>query len=270
MFSIQHRQTTHIQKFETTVQQLLENECVLDIHGGYTFALVQTQNGIYGLGRGDVAQMPLPSNTYSTPTLISELSNFSVQSIHCGGYHTYLKLTNGEYWGFGFNTDREGILGTRTPEEYQTTPVRLSNLEELNIVSLACGRWHTVAVNNKGQVFTWGASDNEGHCGQMYGEHSTITKPTLLPVPAKIVKAFASCYSCHNFMLAENGDLYGYGCNMSGELGVSERGLVCRYQDLGDIETICMSVSFSCLILRLQSAMAIKRVAFFDVSIKTQ
>jgi alpha-tubulin suppressor-like RCC1 family protein len=48
--------------------------------------------------------------------------------------------------------------------EPQPTPAMIKDLEQINIVRLACGHNHTIAIDDKGHAFTWG-NGNYGKLG---------------------------------------------------------------------------------------------------------
>ncbi len=260
----QSRETPHNIEENIKWDPMLEKETVIKVHGGYCFCIIQTSTDWYGFGDSSVSQLPI--GDYYTPAPVRTLSSFSIESIHCGGYHTIFKTTKGEYWGFGFNS--AGRLGFKTDSDDQREPVQLRFLEKLNIVTITCGRWHTVALTVDGIVYTWGAGDNDG-CGFRDGRN----KPSVLKFPEKMARIFSDSTCCHNFAIARNGDLYGFGDNGHGQLGAKRDlnvVLVCKAVDLGFVETICLSERFTCLILRSTPALVIKRIGYFDVDFITQ
>ncbi|ERL83301.1 hypothetical protein D910_00177, partial [Dendroctonus ponderosae] len=94
----------------------------------------------------------------------------------------------------------------------------VTGLDAYNIVRVACGATHSTALNQWGQVFSWG-SDYHGQLGQQLGEN-------IQPVP-KIVKALASqhviqlvCGQRHTVALTNNGDILAWGANNFGQLGI--------------------------------------------------
>lgn len=81
-------------------------------------------------------------------------------------------------------------------------PEPVTGLDAYNITHVACGATHSVALNQWGQVFSWG-SDTYGQLGHQLGQ-------SIQPVP-KIVRALAvhhivqiACGQRHTVVLANS------------------------------------------------------------------
>ena len=50
-----------------------------------------------------------------------------------------------------------GQLGRGTTNLGPTTtiPTRVISLDELIVTQISCGKWHTAALTDKGEIFTW-------------------------------------------------------------------------------------------------------------------
>lgn len=94
-----------------------------------------------------------------------------------------------------------------------------------NVVSIAAGSNHLVAVTAEGKIYTWGVGE-QGQLGRkIIGRHSTDSSLTPRAInfrpkkkSTKFVKAF--CGSYHTFLLHESNTLYAFGLNNYGQLGI--------------------------------------------------
>lgn len=116
-------------------------------------------------------------------------------------------------------------------ELFLTTPKRLRGaLESVQIVQVACGDAHSLALSDKGQVFGWGYT-NSGQLGLgVTGDnfdpsaHSTlqVKEPVLIERLGnmKVKEIFAG--STFSLFLNEKKELYGCGLNDYNQLGIEK------------------------------------------------
>lgn len=139
-------------------------------------------------------------------------------------------LTDKNYvysWGRGF----EGQLGLSSTIEIASTPKYIKFFHGKTVTSIAAGSFYSLAITNKGHLYSWG----ESRVGQLgLGKHREIRTPTKVEFPAvtygdeegkaqetKIVSCAAG-YG-HTAALTENGELYTWGFNVYGQLGVGDK-----------------------------------------------
>ncbi|XP_056423740.1 probable E3 ubiquitin-protein ligase HERC3 isoform X3 [Hyla sarda] len=140
------------------------------------------------------------------------LSNF-VKQVACGENHSVFLLEDGQVYSCGCNS--AGQLG-RDHEE--VSPGYVNALANEHIIHVACGQAHSVALNSQGQLFSWGAG-SEGQLGHSITEHS-------VPVPRQIKKLNlqkilqVSCGNQHCLALSDDGQLFTWGQNNHGQLGL--------------------------------------------------
>ena len=125
-----------------------------------------------------------------------------VQQVACGVFHSLVLTSSGKVLAMGGNSF--GQLGNGSKKS-SSRPERV--LIEGSAVKVACGS-HSAAINDRGLLFVWGTG--------VFGEYLT---PTRLPV--------AMCKDISiggNFGIALdlNGELFAWGANSNGELGVGD------------------------------------------------
>ncbi|XP_067008518.1 probable E3 ubiquitin-protein ligase HERC4 isoform X2 [Anabrus simplex] len=170
------------------------------------FCWGNTVNGELGLGGIEEEQILSPRELqFSKAT--------EVEQVACGANHTVIITNEGKVYSCGNND--YGQLGHN---KARMKPELVDGLDAYIITGVCCGACHTVAVNAWGQVFSWG-SDIYGQLGVGVGQNTQ-------PLP-KMVKSLATCHvvqitAGHNHCLAltNNGQLYSWGCNAFGQLGL--------------------------------------------------
>ena len=102
----------------------------------------------------------------------------------------------------------------------QDTPVVIDELK--NIVHIECGANHVLALDNKGQLFTWGAAE-QGQLGKRIVSRfkgDSLAPIKLFGVNSKRKTVTMGCGEYHSFAVADNGKVYAWGLNSSGQLGL--------------------------------------------------
>jgi alpha-tubulin suppressor-like RCC1 family protein len=120
---------------------------------GWSHSMILTDKGLWVFGAGSHGQLGLGDrDDKHAPHLIAFLEGSKVaqwKSVSCGFSHNALLLDNGNVytWGSGLY----GQLGHGDSED-ALIPKLLSALVGTHFTSVACGSFHTVAVNGKRYV----------------------------------------------------------------------------------------------------------------------
>mmetsp|Transcript_158016 Transcript_158016/g.291390 ORF Transcript_158016/g.291390 Transcript_158016/m.291390 type:complete len:979 (-) Transcript_158016:93-3029(-) len=171
------------------------------------------------------------------PAPVLNLEGISIASVASNESHCLFLTADGRVWscGSGFC----GILGHGNIMDCPQ-PQLVESLAHVRIVDVAVGVRHSVAVSDKGQVFTWGAAD----LGQL-GHGSTedrevfewaydpktgstfayVTKPTVVMAlfGKKIFARKASCCNFSTIVLTDQGHIYSWGNNTDGQCGQGQK-----------------------------------------------
>jgi hypothetical protein len=99
-------------------------------------------------------------------------------------------------------------------------PMKISSLLNKKVVEISCGDYHSLALTQNGEVFSWGGgshSYNKGQCG--HGEIKDYETPKRIDFfknkrPIKIC-----CGGYHTMVLCEESMLYGFGKGSYGQCG---------------------------------------------------
>jgi alpha-tubulin suppressor-like RCC1 family protein len=132
-------------------------------NGGYIVALDSTgkvhswgYNGYGQLGNNTLVRSLIPIAVSGFGSLIGT----SIVAIACGIYHTIALDSTGKVHSWGYNG--LGQLGNNTVVN-SSIPIAVSGYGSLvgkSIVAIACGFYHTIALDSFGTVHAWGYNNN--------------------------------------------------------------------------------------------------------------
>lgn len=148
-----------------------------------------------------------------------------IKSIAAGGDHTVALDNEGNVWTWGRNS--HGQLGYATAEIRTSTEwmvhhanpemVMLSEGVPLKAKAISAGEFHTLAVDESGQVWAWGSGDS-GQIGQL----NKSTAPILVSGLSNVVAVAAG--GEHSLALTAEGAVYAWGRGTNGQLGNGQSG----------------------------------------------
>lgn len=195
-----------------------------------SFTLVVKADGsVVGWGRdpdGQAARPVSPNRVVAAPITI-DLPGKALQ-VALGDTTQYALLEDGTVVAWG--TNDEGQLGNgpmgasgelgRYPKP-SITPVRVTGLT--NIIQIAAGRKHAIALRKDGTVWAWGTRD-EGVIGD--GQPKTL-RPVMALGPTQVkglqgITQIAATFR-HNLALRSDGKVMAWGLNRDGQLGNGTR-----------------------------------------------
>ncbi|KAG7177409.1 E3 ubiquitin-protein ligase HERC4-like [Homarus americanus] len=166
-------------------------------------------NGELGVGAPEVEQLILP-------TFMDFSKAWNVKQVAAGLMHSLILTEEGLVYSCGNN--EMGQLGhnklTRTPEQ-------IDDLQNYSIIQVAAGDQHSAALTSWGLIYVWG----ENGFGQL-GINSTephIHAPKLVKSLARKQTVQIACGCNHTLALTSEGELYSWGQNNLGQLGLGHK-----------------------------------------------
>jgi len=192
-------------------------------HGGHSFAIIDNGD-LYAWGRNNHGQLGLgiDDDDRLIPTHVSD-GGRKYKAISAGGFHTLALAEDGDLYSWGKNDDGQLGLGDTTN---RNSPKHVSDGGR-KYKAITAGRYNAFAIAENGDLYSWGV-DIWGELGI----GSPISYPSLTPIfttPQHVsdggrkYKAIAAG-TYHTLALAENGDLYSWGNNLFGGLGLGHSG----------------------------------------------
>ncbi len=127
------------------------------------------------------------------------------------GKHTVMLKVDGTVWCYGIGTN--GELGNGTNKNTDQ-PVQAEFPAGTIITKISAGENHCLALDNKGNVWAWGANDYNqlGKIGDI------VTRPTKITELQNIKDIECGTYS--SFAIGKSGEVYSWGLNANGEGGI--------------------------------------------------
>ncbi|XP_070545224.1 probable E3 ubiquitin-protein ligase HERC4 isoform X2 [Ptychodera flava] len=170
-------------------------------------------------GASSFGQLGLGANTSDEGKVVvpTEHTFFKQDAVDigCGLHHSVVVLKDGSVFTCGSNEDSQ--LGQ---DSHANEPGQVHALEIHRIVSVSCGDAHTLVINDKDQVFSWG-QDVHGQCGRGTDDRQPKPTPRLLKSLANVHVIQVACGAHHSMALTSESQIYVWGSNDSGQLGLS-------------------------------------------------
>jgi hypothetical protein len=168
------------------------------------------------LGQGDAA----PGADRAVP--VSVAPGMAFTEVSTGQGHTCAIALDGSLFCFGRNAGGELGLGAGMPSQVRT-PTRVSTLRFRHV---AAGQNHTCAIADDGALYCWGQDfDNDGYAGPI-----GLPGAASYPVPTQVGDghdwAAISTDTFHTCGLRAGGELWCWGRNAEGQLGVGDMSIV--------------------------------------------
>jgi hypothetical protein len=163
-------------------------------------------NGHLGLGLGVIM-----SETPKILHLPLEHSDEKITHVACGASMSFAVTDAGDLYGWGH------CYPPKRKIKWQ--PEKIPFPDEIKISGVGCGYGFVVVQTTTGDLYGWG--------GNSYGElglgkdRKYSPEPTKITIPEKVSKIF--CGGQHCFSKTKNGNLWAWGWNGYGNLGLGDR-----------------------------------------------
>uniref|UniRef100_A0A8C5LXT2 BTB domain-containing protein n=1 Tax=Leptobrachium leishanense TaxID=445787 RepID=A0A8C5LXT2_9ANUR len=166
------------------------------------------------LGTGD-------NQSTMVPRRLDVLCGKKITGLSYGsGPHVLVCCEDGEVYAWGHNGYSQ--LGNgNTVQGASPMPVSVELMSK-KVMQVACGSHHSMALTSEGEVFAWGYNN----CGQV-GCGTTANQLTPRKVTShlhnRMVTGISAGQAC-SIAVTDNGQVYGWGYNGTGQLGLGNTG----------------------------------------------
>nr|XP_027202319.1 RCC1 and BTB domain-containing protein 2-like [Dermatophagoides pteronyssinus] len=198
---------------------------IQEFSAGRNHLLARSKTGkIYCCGSNEFGQLGI-NEEINIPKQIESLSNEFIIGIACGAFHSLALTKRGQLFGWGFNFWGQLGLGDN---HNRFQPTLLRRLKRENIVEIACGQHHSVALTRSGHLFTWG-HNAFGQLGIGHHNHPNDKQFNYCNIPTKVIDGNdfrikqVTCGQNHVLALSIDGQMLGFGSNYYGQLGTGSR-----------------------------------------------
>jgi len=163
-------------------------------------------NGFSGLNKSSV--VPLQVVNGSGGFLMN------ITAVAAGGYHSLALAKDGTVWAWGFNQFGDLGNGTNGTGTDSNVPVHVTGLT--NVVAIAAGASHSLALAQDGTVWAWGYN-GVGALGNGDNTFTDSNVPVQVTGLTGVVAIAAGAY--HSLAVKGDGTVWAWGYNADGELG---------------------------------------------------
>jgi alpha-tubulin suppressor-like RCC1 family protein len=185
--------------------------------GAHTVVLLD-DGRVYTFGLNDYGQLghsPAAAAS-SSPQLVAGLPA-DVVKVAASHFHTLALTRSGELWAFGRNKERQLGLGADAPAAVRAP----SRVQLDDVVGVAAGARHSLAVTRSGALYSWGARELLG----LGAERWSLLAARFEHAP-RLVRALRGVRVCalaaggaHSAVTDADGRLYVFGDNSFNQLG---------------------------------------------------
>ncbi|KAF7247412.1 putative E3 ubiquitin-protein ligase HERC4 [Varanus komodoensis] len=194
------------------------NKKVRDVGCGLRHTVFVLDDGtVYTCGCNDLGQLG-HEKSRKRPEQVGALDAQNIVAVSCGEAHTLALNDKGQVYAWGLAVD--GQLGLPGTEEYTRVPRNIKSLSDIQIVQVACGYYHSLALSKGSEVFSWG-QNKHGQLGLGY-EFKKQTSPQQIKSLLGIPFAQIAAGGAHSFALTLSGAVFGWGRNKFGQLGLND------------------------------------------------
>ncbi|MFT4185715.1 MAG: hypothetical protein QM613_00550, partial [Micrococcaceae bacterium] len=187
--------------------------------GGHGHSLGVTEaNKLYGWGLNTNGSVGDGTNTTPRTNPRAVSASYDWAQITAGHSCSAGILTDGSLYSWGLNDLGQLGLGNTTNKN---SPQRVGSSLGVSWMQVSMQYWHALALTTDGALYAWGNNSK----GQI-GDNTTTNRTSPISITVSDVTSWqyvsagaGSSGVSHSLAIAENGDLYAWGNNSSGQLG---------------------------------------------------
>ena len=172
------------------------------------FSWGDKENGVSGHSSGET------DGYQYAPRIVAGLRDVNCKQVAACGFHTAALSEAGEIytWGEG----KFGRLGHGSERNQPTPRAIQSPLAGKVVAQVVCGGFHTAAITDAGELYTWGGGEH-GQLG--HGDKVNKTVPWLVTALSKCSLVQITCGWSHTVALSSDGEVFTWGNGDHGKLG---------------------------------------------------
>lgn len=192
-------------KSDVLTPKIVESNVVLDVQqiacGVQHIALVTRQGEVFTWGEEAGGRLGHGiEKDFGRPQLVEFLALTNIEFVACGEFHTSALSSTGDLYTWGDGIHNVGLLGQGKKSSHWI-PKRVSgSLESLQVISVACGTWHSAAVTSMGSLFTFG----DGTFGALgHGDFENVALPREVQSLRGLKTVYVCCGVWHTAAIVE-------------------------------------------------------------------
>ncbi|ESW17852.1 hypothetical protein PHAVU_007G273900 [Phaseolus vulgaris] len=192
-------------KIDVLIPKPLESDVVLDVNqigpGVRHIALVTRQGEVFTWGEDSCGRLGHGcEKDFGRPHLVESLAITNVTFVACGEYHSCAVSLSGDLFTWGDATTCAGLLGHGSDASYWVPKRVCGPLEGHQVVSVACGAWHSALATSHGKLFTFG----DGRFGVLgHGDRECVSYPKQVQLLSGHKAIKVACGMWHSAAIIE-------------------------------------------------------------------
>ncbi|TKY63596.1 E3 ubiquitin-protein ligase HERC1 [Spatholobus suberectus] len=178
---------------------------ILDVrhiaNGAHHIAIVTRQGQVFTWGEESGGRLGHGTDKdFGHPHLVEFLEGTNFDFVACGEYHTGAISKSYELYMWGDGTHNVGLLGNGSEASHWTPKMVNGPLEGLQVVSVACGTWHSALATSDGKLFTFG----DGAFGVLgHGDQESVLYPKEVQLLSGLKTIKVACGVWHTAAIVE-------------------------------------------------------------------
>ncbi|OIV89613.1 hypothetical protein TanjilG_15808 [Lupinus angustifolius] len=192
-------------KIDVLIPKSLESNVVLDANqiacGVRHIAVVTRQGEVFTWGEESGGRLGHGTDRdFCSPQLVEFPAATNLDFVACGEYHTCAISKSEDIFTWGDGAHNVGLLGHGT-EASHWIPKRVDGpLVGLQVVSVACGTWHSALATSNGKLFTFG----DGTFGVLgHGDQESVMYPKEVQLLSGLRTIKVACGVWHTAAIIE-------------------------------------------------------------------
>lgn len=205
-------------------------------------AVISDNGNLYTFGSGDYGQLGdglIDDHVVRFPYLVEYFKDIKIIKVSCGWFYTAVISDTGKLYTFGHSN--HGQLGDGINNFHSVSLpylVEYFKKNNIKIIKVSCGRYHTAVISKTGGLYTFGHGKN-GELGTGDTKNRSTPYNVRLTEPVKSV----SCGSYYTLIASKTQNVYVFGRQRNGLLGNNKSDGILEFPTLLPIPYGVKSVS---------------------------
>lgn len=190
---------------DVLIPKPLESNVILDVchiaTGGHHIAVVTKQGHVFTWGKESGGRLGHGiDKDFVSPHEVKFLEGNDFDFVACGEYHTGVISKCYELYTWGDGAHNVGLLGHGSEASHWMPKMVNGPLEGVEVVSVACGAWHSALATSDGKLFTFG----DGAFGVLgHGDQESVWYPKEVQLLSGLKTKKVACGVWHTAAIIE-------------------------------------------------------------------